>query len=82
MEGVKYNDVGVSKLAMLHRQKHSRRKQRTSVVVFSVAMDATFVSVGRPTVSQQSHGSITMAPFSYSDATTLEISAGKIYQLY
>ena len=49
MEGVKDNNVGVSEIGnvaeLIRQRKHSKQKQRISVVISSelVAMDAIFV---------------------------------------
>ena len=69
---------------LIRQGKHSRQKQRISVVVFSelVATDVTSVLYICVTdLSQQSYGSATTAPVSYSDATTFKSSAG-IYISY
>ena len=83
MEGVKDNNVGVSEIGnvaeLIRQRKHSKQKQRTSVVVSSelVAMDAIFVPWrGQNYHRKATRRSATTAPFSYSDVTTFKSSDG------
>ena len=84
MKGVKDNNVGVSKLTMLHlfcRQntpgKINGPQSSSSQLRWMLLLFVKFVTMGRP--SQESRRRMTTAPFPYSDTTTHKISAVIIY---